>query len=83
MFLGHFQGWPPCVVHAVFHTEGLQGFIHWISREALFAHEQTKGQTGEAMLQTPWVPPQRLARPVPFLQALPLSYLLDNHENQG
>lgn len=47
------DGQPPCVVHEIFHTEGLQGFIHRIRREiASFTHEQTKGQTGEATLQT-------------------------------
>lgn len=53
------------VLWKLYFTEGLQGFIHWISPEALFAHEQTKGQTGEAILQTQWVPPPRLTRPVP------------------
>lgn len=76
MFLDHFQGWPPCVVHEIFHTEGRQGFSHWIRQEALLVHEQTKGQTDEAIVQTPWVPPRRPACPVPFLLALPVSYLV-------
>lgn len=76
MFLDHFQGWPPCVVHEIFHTEGRQGFIHWIRQEALFVHEQTKGQADEAILRTLWVPPRRPACPVPFLLALPVSYLI-------
>lgn len=49
------DGQPPCVGHEIFHTEGLQGFIYRIRREiasASFTHEQTKGQTGEATLQT-------------------------------
>lgn len=42
-FLTIFKDGQPRVVHEIFHTEGLQGFICWIRQEALFAHEQTKG----------------------------------------